>query len=171
MNQIQGSMFMFLPKVLKRKYEPQINDPNSPGVKALFIYFEKQWLHGTGDGFGPEDYSCFRQLIRTTNIVESWNGMIYREGNKKKHNIHQLALLLATETANCEAAVNQYASKKYRRRKQVEKDRNIQKAYDTYENSQDAPEVKRWQLLEDLMEATHTACRYTPSDLTSVGEQ
>ena len=153
---------------LKRKYEPQIND--SPGVKELFSYFEKNWLHGTADGFGPKDYSCYRQHIRTTNIVESWNGEIFREGNKKKHNIYQLALLLATETAHCEAAINQYASKKYRRRKQVEKDQNILKAYDNYENSQDAPEERRWQLLEELREATDQNCRYTPRDLANVGE-
>ena len=153
---------------LKRKYEPQIN--TSPGVKNLFNYFEKFWLHGTADGFGPKDYSCYRQHIRTTNIVESWNGEIFREGNKKKHNIYQLALLLATETAHCEAAINQYASKKYRQRRQVEKDENIRKAYDNYENSQDEPEERRWQLLEELREATDKNCRYTPRDLANVGE-
>ena len=69
---------------LKERYAAQINDPTFPGVKLLFEYFEKQWIRGTGNGFVPEDYSCFGRRIRTTNIVESWNGEIFKKGRKKE---------------------------------------------------------------------------------------
>ena len=69
---------------LKERYAAQINDPTFDGVKLLFEYFEKQWIRGTGTGFVPEDYSCFGRRIRTTNIVESWNGEIFKKGRKKE---------------------------------------------------------------------------------------
>ena len=139
---------------LKWKYRNQIRD--TPGVKALFEYFETQWIQGRGAaGFKPEDYSCFGQPIRTTNIVESWNSSIYKAGKRKKHDIYQLAILLARENARCEDNVAQYGAKKYKRRRQVEKEKGIKKAYDVYDTNK-----KLWELLERLREATTNTIRY-----------
>ena len=140
------------------KYQDIIAD--NPVVKALFDYFEKQWIRGTGTGFKPEDYSVFRQLIRTTNIVESWNGSIFKEGNYKKHDIYQLAKLLARESADCEANRLHYASKKYKRRHQVEREKAIQNAYAKFDVNKQLME-----LLENLRKATKRHIRYRPTVL------
>ena len=151
---------------IKVKYQQQINDPTSPGVRKLFEYFEAQWIQGTASGFSPEDYSCFKKKIRTTNIVESWNWRIFKDGNQKRNGIYQLALLLAKDTARCVANINQYAANNYRRRYQVEKDKAIKNAYAIYDVSKDT-----WELLENLRDATTQTCRYAPRDLAIINDQ
>ena len=78
---------------LKLRYKDQIND--SPGVKKLFEYVERQWINGTRTGFVPKDYTNYKQKIRTTNIAECWNGKTFQAGGRKKHDIYQLTVLLA----------------------------------------------------------------------------
>ena len=116
-------------------------DGSSLRVKEFIVDYEKA--------------ICFGQPIRTTNIVESWNSSIYKAGKRKKHDIYQLAILLARENARCEANVNQYGAKKYKRRRQVEKEKGIKKAYDVYDTN-----LKLWELLERLREATTNTIRY-----------
>ena len=85
-----------------------------------------------------------------------------KKGEKKKHDIYQLTLLLARDTSTCMADIDQYAAKVYRRRKQVEKDKAVEKAYAAYKIDN-----KSWDALENLRVATHTHCNYTVPSLTS----
>ena len=71
------------------------------------------------------------------------------------HDIYQLAILLARENARWEDNVAQYGAKKYKRRRQVEKEKGIKKAYDVYDTN-----LKLWELLERLREATTNTIRY-----------
>ena len=141
---------------LKTHYQTQI--ANCPGVKALFDYMEKMWISGRSSiGFTPEDYSCFEKVIRTTNIAEVWNGEIYTAGKRKKNDIYQLTTLLAKDAALSEADLHQYAHKKYRKRAQVEKDKNIRKANLKYRQDGNV-----WLFLENLRIATKKMVRCNP---------
>lgn len=149
---------------LKLKYQREINDPLFTGVKALFDYFEAQWISGaTNRGFVPADYTCYREIIRTTNIAESFNGELYQSGDRKSHNIYQLSLLLARETSKCLDNIDQYAAKQLKKRKAVEKQKAIVKAWNTFDVNR-----KPWDQLENLRRATTEAVNYTIAELTSV---
>ena len=87
-------------------------------------------------------------------------------GNQKRNNIYQLALVLAKDTARCDANIDQYEANNYRWRYQVEKYKKIKRAYEIYDANVDS-----WELLENLRLAKTKTCRYTPGELANVNGQ
>ena len=159
-----------IPHVFERlqlHYKDQIND--SPGVKKLFEYVERQWIRGTRTGFVPKDYTNYKQKIRTTNIAECWNGKIYQAGGRKKHDIYQLTVLLARNAKKCEDNICHFSSSHYKRITQIQKDEKIKKAYAHYEQQErDKVEDRNWVLLENLRAATSKYINYVPGELAPV---
>lgn len=145
---------------LKNRYQQQITDHAS--VKGLFDYYEKQWINGSP--FSPIHWSCYKEEVRCTNELESWNGKIYEKGGGRSLHIYLLWGLLHRD-----AVVSfdrfRYELSDYTKKRQREIDAEVIDAYNLYVHNGLNP----MGLLDRLVRATskivmNTPAEYDPAD-------
>ena len=111
---------------------------------------EKQWILNTV--ITPENWSCFKEPIRTNNQVETYNGQIWSLSGKNKLHIYLLSFLLDREAHRFADELDQPVSL-YRKKWQQVAEREINAIYTAYTSNQ-TPKLSPREACDRLMVAT-----------------
>ena len=132
----------------QKRYALHIQE--SSWVRKLFEYIEAQWMINTI--ITPENWSCFKEPIRTNNQVETYNGQIWSLSGKNKLHIYLLAFLLDREAHRFADELDQPVSI-YTKKWQQVAEMEVKAIYAKYTSDQ-TPKLSPREACDRLMIAT-----------------
>jgi len=145
----KGDTYLFLRKVMSLPYLPaehitsafyqlhqQATEVGGPVLKVL-DYVEKTWINGSV--WRPENWSVFREVIRTNNDVEGWHRRINTRAGRADLSFYVLVPLLRSEAETVDLQIRLVSENlltRIHRKQNVNTHGRLFEAWDKYEDDE-----------------------------------